>query len=58
VPNTGILVEINAEGTVSIIDAPLNLPTSMEIVGNDAYIVSLDVNVYRAAGVSANPFGE
>jgi hypothetical protein len=56
-PNTGSLVEVNDDGTFTTIDAPLNLPASMQIVGNDAYIVSLDGNVYRVNGVSEAPFG-
>lgn len=57
VPNTGSLVEVNDDGTFTTIDAPLNLPASMQIVQNNAYIVSLDGNVYLVKGVSEVPFG-
>jgi hypothetical protein len=40
-PNTGVLVEVNADGSVMPIAEALNLPTSFEIVGDRAYIVSL-----------------
>ena len=55
--DTGSLVEVNDDGTFTTIHAPLNLPASMQIVRNTAYIVSLDGNVYRVKGVSEAPFG-
>jgi len=40
-PNTGALVKVNQDGTFTILTEGLNQPTSLEIVGNTAYVVSL-----------------
>lgn len=40
-PNTGVLVEVNANGSVTLIAKALNQPSSLEIVGDTAYVVSL-----------------
>ena len=37
-PNSGKLVSVNSNGTVSVIADELNLPTSFEIIGNTANI--------------------
>jgi hypothetical protein len=34
VPNTGSLLQVNEDGSFTAVDAPLNLPTSMEIIRN------------------------
>jgi sugar lactone lactonase YvrE len=46
-PNTGSLVRVNADGTFTVILDGLNLPTSLEFIGNTAYVVSLTGEVYR-----------
>jgi hypothetical protein len=40
-PDTGSLVEVNADGSLPAVVTNLNLPTSLEILGDTAYIVSL-----------------
>jgi hypothetical protein len=50
-PDTGSLVRVNQDGTMTPIVAPLNQPTSLEFIGNTAYVVSLDGNVYALSGV-------
>ncbi|HEX6889145.1 MAG TPA: ScyD/ScyE family protein [Chryseolinea sp.] len=40
-PNTGALVKVNADGTFTILLDGLNQPTSLEIIGTTAYVVSL-----------------
>ena len=40
-PNTGSLVAVNADGSFTIITAGLDRPTSLEFIGNTAYIVTL-----------------
>ena len=40
-PNTGALLKLEPNGTFSVTVDGLNLPTSMEFIGNDAYVVSL-----------------
>jgi hypothetical protein len=40
-PNTGALLILKPDGTFSVVVNGLNTPTSMEIIGNSAYVVSL-----------------
>jgi hypothetical protein len=56
-PNTGALVEVNSDGTFSLVVDSLNQPTSMEFIGNTAFIVTLGGEVWKINNVSAPPFG-
>jgi len=56
-PNTGSLVEVNEDGSFTTIVEGLNQPTSMEFIGNTAYVVSLAGDVYKIENVSRPPFG-
>ena len=56
-PNTGSLVEINRDGTFTVIMAGLNQPTSLEFIGNTAYVVSLAGEIYKIDSVSPPPYG-
>jgi hypothetical protein len=40
-PNTGSLVQANADDTFTVFASPLNQPTSLEFIGEVAYIVTL-----------------
>jgi hypothetical protein len=40
-PNTGALVRVNPDGTFTILQDGLNQPSSLEIIGSTAYVVSL-----------------
>lgn len=57
-PNTGSLVSINDDGSFSVIIDDLDRPTSMEIVKNTAYIVTLTGEVRTINNVSSPPFGK
>jgi hypothetical protein len=57
-PYTGSLVEVNEDGSFSKVIGGLNQPTSMEFIGNTAYIVSLAGDVYKIENVSNPPFGK
>lgn len=46
-PNGGSLVRANRDGTFTVIADKLNQPTSMEIVGDTAYVVMLSGEVWR-----------
>ena len=46
-PNTGALLKLNPNGSFSVIVDGLNQPTSMEIIGNSAYVVSLAGEVWE-----------
>lgn len=56
-PNTGALMKVNADGTLTTIVEGLNQPTSMEIIGNTAYVVSLAGEVWKIDNISAPPYG-
>jgi hypothetical protein len=57
-PNTGLLVEVNEDGTFTLVMDGLNQPTSLEFVGNTAYVVSLTGEVYKIENVSEPPHGK
>jgi hypothetical protein len=56
-PNTGSLVQVNADGTLTPLVEGLNQPTSMEFIGNTAYVVTFGGEIWKIAGVSDPPFG-
>ncbi|HMG90046.1 MAG TPA: ScyD/ScyE family protein [Chryseolinea sp.] len=45
-PNTGALVSVNTDGSFTILMDGLNQPTSLEIIGTTAYVVSLAGEVW------------
>ena len=56
-PNTGALLKLKPNGTFSVIVDSLNQPTSMEFIGDNAYVVSLAGEVWEIDNVSAPPYG-
>jgi hypothetical protein len=50
-PNTGALVRVNGHGAFDVVMDGLNLPTSMEIVRDTAYVVNLVGEVWRIRGL-------
>lgn len=46
-PNTGALLVLKPNGTFSVITDGLNQPTSMEFIGNKAYVVSLAGEIWE-----------
>ena len=56
-PNTGALMRANDDGTFSTIVAGLNLPTSLEVIGTTAYVVTLTGEIWRIDDVAAPPYG-
>jgi hypothetical protein len=56
-PNTGSLVEVNTDGTFTIITDGLNQPTSLEFIGNTAYVVTLGGEIWKIDNVSRPPYG-
>lgn len=57
-PNTGALVEVNGNGSFTIVTGGLDRPTSLEFIGNTAYVVTLTGQIWKIADVSGPPFGE
>lgn len=56
-PNTGALMEVNGDGTFSVVTDGLNQPTSLEVIGNTVYVVTLGGEIWRIDDVSGPPFG-
>ena len=62
-PDTGSLVKTNDDGTFSTVVSGLNQPTSLEFIGNNAYVVGLNgeiwkINTHTPSQRCANmPFG-
>ena len=56
-PNTGSLVRVHDDGTFAVVTDGLDRPTSLEIVGNTAYVVTLTGEVWTIDGVANPPFG-
>ena len=44
---TGALVKVNSDGTFTTVVDMLSLPTSMEIIKNTAYVVTLDGKIWK-----------
>jgi hypothetical protein len=56
-PNTGSLVKVNGDGTFTVITDGLDRPTSLEFIGNSAYVVTLTGEIWKIDGVSCPPYG-
>jgi sugar lactone lactonase YvrE len=54
-PNTGALVKVNGDGTFTVIMEGLNQPTSLEFIGNTAYVVTLSGEIWQIQGVLRSP---
>ena len=50
-------MKVNADGTFTVVTDGLNLPTSLEFIGNTAYVVTLTGEIWRIDDVSGPPFG-
>ena len=50
-PNTGSLVKVNRDGTFSVVADGLNQPTSLEFIGNTAYVVTLTGEIWKIDNV-------
>lgn len=54
-PDTGALVRVQGDGTLAPVAEKLNQPTSMEIIGSTAYVVTFSGEVYKIENVSSAP---
>lgn len=57
-PGTGSLHEIMADGSLRLVADGLDRPTSLEVIGNTGYVVSLDGSVWVVPELAAQPFGK
>lgn len=51
-PFTGSLLKANLDGSFSVVADGLNIPTSMEIIGDTAYVVSLVGEIWKIDDIS------
>ncbi len=56
-PNTGNLLEVNPDGTFTAVVHGLDRPTSVEFIGNTAYVVTLAGEILQIDDVSGPPYG-
>jgi hypothetical protein len=56
-PNTGELLQVDGHGGFSVVASGLDRPTSLEIIGNTAYIVSLTGQIWVVDDIAAPPYG-
>jgi hypothetical protein len=52
VPNTGALVKVKGDGTFTVVTDGLDRPTSLEFIGDTAYVVTITGEIWRIDGVS------
>jgi len=56
-PNTGALLRVNEDGSLTTVVDGLDRPTSVEIIKNTAYVVTLGGEVWRVDNIAGPPFG-
>lgn len=54
--NAGELLEVNEDGTFTVIAEGLNQPTSLELIGNTAFVVTLTGEMWKIDN-SSPPYG-
>lgn len=57
-PETGSLVKVMEDGSFEVLADGLDRPTSMQIVKNTAYIITLTGNILKVDNISKAPFGK
>jgi hypothetical protein len=56
-PNTGALVRVDGSGTFTVLAEGLDRPTSLEIINNTAYVVTLGGEIWTIDSIAGPPFG-
>ena len=56
-PNTGQLVKVNLDGTLTVISEELKQPTSKEIIQNSAYIFTFGGEIWKIDNIESAHFG-
>ena len=56
-PNTGALMRVNGDGSLTTVVGGLDRPTSVEIIKNTAYVVTLGGEVWKVDDIAGPPFG-
>ena len=52
-PDTGALVKANADGTFTTLAEHLDQPSSLEIIGTAAYVITLGGEIWMIDGVTS-----
>jgi hypothetical protein len=55
--NTGELLRVDGNGGFSIVASGLDRPTSLEIIGTTAYVVTLAGEIWKIDNISGPPYG-
>jgi hypothetical protein len=55
--DTGALMRANANGTMTTIADQLDQPTSLEIIGTTAYVITLNGEIWKITNISNPPYG-
>ena len=50
-------MKVNGDGTFTVVTDGLDRPTSLEFIGNTAYVVTLTGEIWKIDDVSGPPFG-
>jgi hypothetical protein len=58
VPNTGKFVQVNKDGSFTVIKDGLDRPTSLKFIGNTAYVVTLAGEVWKFDNVGGKSFDD
>ncbi len=56
-PGTGALVQVGNDGSLRVVVDGLDRPTSLEFIGNTAYVVTFGGEIWKIDNVSAPPYG-
>jgi sugar lactone lactonase YvrE len=56
-PDTGTLLRVLADGTFDVVADHLNQPTSLEVIGSTAYVVTLTGEIWKIEDVARPPYG-
>ena len=56
-PNTGELLRVDGHGGFAVVATRLDQPTSLEIIGNTAYIVTLTGQIWAVDDIATPPYG-
>ena len=56
-PNTGALVQVDGRGTFTVLAEGLDRPTSLEIINNTAYVVTVGGEIWSIDNIAGPPFG-
>jgi hypothetical protein len=57
-PDTGSLLQVDGNGAFTVVAEGLDRPTSLEIINNTAYVVTLGGEIWTIDNIARPPFGQ